>query len=233
MCEIAQLAAFKERLESFLQQWAQPLDQQCRNHADIQVKAAYCIWARYTMSIRTVVHLSEPQFIPDLFVIARCCVEFNASLNAVLNDVNVAEQYLDFEKSALCSYVKYLEENDRTDDAENAREILKQMGVTDPTKHKSKKWCKQGYTKLVQKHAPNAVNLYGQLSDFVHGSVVALRFMERQRPTEDGPGRIQMITDLGYVSSTKTFLDRAWGVIITDESERCKNDFLGVAMCLS
>jgi hypothetical protein len=230
MCGMAQLAAFKKQLESFLQEWAQPLDQQCRNHADIQVKAAYYIWVRYTMSVRTVAHLSEPQFIPDLFVIARCCVEFNASLNAVLSDVSIAEQYLEFEKSALCSHARYLAKHGHT---EEVSEILKQMGVTDPTKHKSKKWCKQGYTMLVKDYAPKAIDLYARLSDFVHGSVVALLFMARQQPTPTWVRKAYVTTSLGYVLSTKTFLDRAWGTIITNESKRCKDDFLGVAMCLS
>ncbi len=143
------------------------------------------MWARYTMSIRALVRLCKPEFVPDMFVIARCCLEYKAALKAILSDAPIAEQYLDFEKHALASYKKHLENSGRTEKAQEVCILLKGMRVTDPDRYKSTKWCRNGYTSLIKKHGgPNDERAYKLLCDFVHGSIVSLRFLQKAAPSK-------------------------------------------------
>ena len=220
-------------LERFLKKWSKPLDLLCEDHKDDAVTAGYYIWARYTMSVRTLAHLTSPQFLPDLLVIARCCFEYRAALQGLLKDHAIAGQYLGFEKHALCSYKKYLEDTDRTEQAAEVDKVLKKMGVSDCSKHKARGWWKGGYTKLVRDHGgPNDAKCYELLSDFVHGSIVALRFLQHESPATDSSTRMSSIVYHGYLSTSNEFLERAWGSITTEDSKQCREEFADVVRCL-
>jgi len=231
MCEQARISEFDEQLCLFLKEWAQPLDKRCKGNTDPQVRAAYYVWARYTMSIRTVAHLYQPEFIPDLFVIARCCLEYYAALKAVLSKLAIAEQYLDFEKCALASYKRYLEGEGQTEKVTEVCGMLKEMGVEDCDKYKSRGWCKNGYAALIRDYGESGDSLlYRQLSDFVHGSIVSLRFLKRQSPSANQGLQVRKTTCLGHIVATKEFLDKVWGA---SEDTGCEAAFVQVAKSLS
>lgn len=232
MGDIEKISSFVKGLDTFLQKWSKPLDLGCKDHMDNRIKAAYYVWARYTMSVRTIAHLSKLQFLPDLFVIARCCFEYRAALHAVLEDPAVAGQYLDFERQALCSYKKHLENAGDTERAAQVEKTLKQMGVAGSSKNRSG-WCKDGYTNLVRDHGnSHDLKCYKLLSDFVHGSIVAARFLQNESLSTDSGMKVSLIVYHGYVGSTNKFLERARGSIVTPDRRQCKGDFEVVASCL-
>jgi len=182
------------------------------------------------MSIRTLVHLCRPEFIQDMFVIARCCLEYKAALKAVLSEPAIAKQYLDFEKRALVSYKKYLESKDQTEKAAEVCEMLQKMEVEDPSASKSKGWCKGGYGKLIKEYGESAEStMYELLCDFAHGSIVSLRFLQKQPPSASTGLKMYEIMCCGYVAQVKEFLEMA---CITSENQRCEKAFSQVAACL-
>ena len=65
-------------LQSFYERWLVRLGERCEGHD--QRQAAYYVWARYSMSIRTLDAILDPHLIPDLSVICRGCLEFDVSL---------------------------------------------------------------------------------------------------------------------------------------------------------
>jgi len=83
------------KLEKFLGKWITYLDKRCVGNTDNQIEASYYVWARYTISIRTLKRLCKPQFFPDLCVIARCCLEYDASILAIMLDEDLAKNYLE------------------------------------------------------------------------------------------------------------------------------------------
>jgi hypothetical protein len=99
MEESKKFGCSSDKLMEFLTLWAKPLSEKCENiSASSQQKASYYIWARYSMSIKTIKQICVIEFFPDFCVIGRCCLEVSASLQAVLSNEQAANYYLEFEK---------------------------------------------------------------------------------------------------------------------------------------
>jgi len=230
MSEIEKFFDSEQKLQMFLKEWSKPLDDRCKDNSDNQIRAAYYLWARYSLSIRTLRKLCEPGFLPDLFVLSRTCLEFNASLRSVLADKQIAEKYIEFEKHALCSYYRYLKDTKNLSKAQEVKKKISKMGVSNPDQFRSTRWCPEGYSSLVETYlGPEGKKLYSLFSDFVHGSIVALRFLENNNPQESWISKVIIVTYCGYINSAHSFLDKAWGPIITPDGEACKSAFVHVA----
>jgi len=231
MNALEKFACSSDELMHFLSNWVEPIDRKCEGNNDNQIKASYYIWARYSMSIRTLKHLCKIEFFPDLCVIARSCLEFSASLRAVLSDKNAADDYIEFEKHATSNYLRYLENKGEIEKTVRLREHLSELDAENPNDYKWKKWCARhsGITGLIEKYTPEASRLYNFLSDFAHGSVLAIRFFQNKSPSPDLLENLIGCVYSDYICSTKSFIDKVWGPIITDDSQRCKSEFDQVA----
>lgn len=232
--EIAKFRRSWDKLEGFLNDWACVLDKRCTGDHDPQVTASYFIWARYSMSIGTIGHLCNPKFLPDLFVIARCCLEFGVSLEAVLSDAQLAQDYLDFEKHVKSKWFKQVQSEGDVQKAIEFRQKLGELGVEEPDEYNWDKWCVHGggITGLIRKYRrADGMKLYSQLSQFAHGSVVALHILANSPPQNGARYLEKLIAAIysDYILSTNSFLEKAWGPIATPESDICKNSFKEVA----
>ena len=168
------------KLEKFLGKWITHLDKRCVKNTDNQIVASSYVWARYTISIRTLRRLCEPQFLPDLYVIARCCIEYDASLLAVMEDQEAATNYLEYEKHAKANYLKKSGNTIDKNEKKIYENILASLGVKNLEDYKWTKWCvKQGgYSGLIEKYEGiDAKRLYFFLSEFVHSSVMAVKML--------------------------------------------------------
>jgi hypothetical protein len=217
------------KLDKFLNKCITLLDKRCVGNTDKQIEASYYVWARYTISIHTVRRLCEPRFFPDLCVIARCCLEYDASLLAVLNDQCAATDYLEFEKHAKASHLRKF--GDTLDNNKKAlyENILASQGVEDVENYKWDKWCAKqgGHTGLIKKYeGEDAIKLYSLWSHLAHGSVMGIRILQNT-PGIASELLMKLIvgTYSSYLCATKSFLDKVFGLIITQDSENCKEEF--------
>ena len=216
------------KLDGFLSKWFTDLDKKCSRNSDKQIKASYYIWARYSIAIRSFRHLCEPQFLPDLYVIARCCIEYDASLLAVMEDQEAATSYLEFEKHAKANYLKKFGNTIDKNEKKIYENNLASLGVKNLEDYKWTKWCvKQGgYSGLIEKYEGiGATRLYFFLSGFAHSSVMAVKILQN---TANPHKSLLMVVELVYscyLIGTKPFLDKALGPIITSDSEKCKGEF--------
>ena len=233
MDELTKFRHSSDKLMEFLNRWAKPLDERCENNnASSQQKASYYIWARYSMSVKTLKHICKIEFFPDLCVIGRCCLEFSASLKAVLSDERAADDYLAFEKHAKAKCLRILTNSGDLEKADQAKKHLSELGVGNPDDYKWDKWCARlgGITNLIKKYkSDEAYQLYSFFSDFAHGSVIAIRILQNQPPSAKLLEKTIKTLYSDYILSTKSFLDEVWGQIVTTESDKCKKDFDGVA----
>lgn len=97
-----------EQFHVFVGKWFESIDRRCQG--DIQRLAAFYVWARYSMSLRTIDALLAPPFLPDLAVICRGCLEFDASLEGVRRYPGLASDYLEFDKHAKARYLRIMQE---------------------------------------------------------------------------------------------------------------------------
>lgn len=232
MDELVKFQHSTEKLMEFLNRWAKPLGEKCEdNNASSQQKASYYIWARYSMSIKTIRQICSIEFFPDLCVIGRCCLEVSASLQAVLLDEQAATDYLEFEKHSKSNHYKnYLKNSGNHKKIVQAEEHLRKLGVENPYNYKNKCWYKKGYSSLVKKYKGNDEReLYFFFSDFTHGSINAIRILQNQQPSPKLLESPIKLVYSDYILSTKSFLDKVWGQITTDDSEKCKNEFNEIA----
>ncbi|MBA7653320.1 hypothetical protein ES703_61168 [subsurface metagenome] len=231
MDELTKFRHSSDKLMEFLNRWAKPLEEKCENNnASSQQKASYYLWARYSISVKTLKHICKIEFFPDLCVIGRCCLEFSASLKAVLSDKQAANDYLEFEKHAKAGYQRYLKNKSEAEKAAQLEEHLSELGVENLDDYKRKKWCKEGYAKLVENYKGSKEReLYSLFSDFAHGSVIAIRILQNQPPFAKLLEKTIKTLYSDYILSTKSFLDEVWGQIVTTESDKCNKDFDGVA----
>lgn len=218
------------QLQTFFRNWLEPIDLRCRE--DNQRLAAFYVWARFSMSLRTVETLLDPCFIPNLAVICRGCLEFDASLKAVIRDPELAQDYLEFDKHAKARYLRILkEQGDLSGLLDRRGQFLAQFGA-DPAEYRWDSWCKKagGINNLMRKlKLDYERRLYTWYCHFAHGSVTALRMLDEQ--VSDAPRMLAMLvrsTYWAYLDSTDKFLDFIWRPIASPDGDRCKSSFVEV-----
>ena len=232
MEELENFKKSTDKLVEFLNKWAGPLSERCeKNNSSSQQKASYYLWLRYSMSIKTIKQICSIEFFPDLCVIGRCCLEISASLQAVLSDEQVAQDYLEFEKHSKSNhYRKFLKKSDDYERISQAEEHLNKIGVKNPDNYKKKCWYKYGYAQLVETYkGEKDRELYFFLSDYVHSSINAFKITKDMRSCQKLLEKTIKLVYSDYIILTKSFLDNVWDEIIIGDRDKCENEFIEIA----
>ncbi|MHC4072566.1 MAG: DUF5677 domain-containing protein [Planctomycetota bacterium] len=211
-------------LQKFLDNWTGKIHERCLGNE--QRKASFYVWCRYTISIHTFHRICKPHCIPDIYVIARSCLEYDASLKGIIADPQLAKDYLEFPDKAKAYYVKLLERLGDTAESAKLEPGLKKVLGSDWRQKASMKWHKNGISELIEQHGgPNSRRLYAWWSHFAHGSAVSVEMLQRTVPTQDQLDTTVAAVYGAYALSTSDFLDFAWGPVLTPDGESCKSDF--------
>ena len=223
-----QTAKFKQSfpiLGKFLDEWVDKVKSQAIQD-DIR-RAAWLVWGRYSISIRTLHEICNPYFLPDIWLIARSCLEHEATLKGIMDDPKIAKDYLNFLDKAKAYYAWLLEKLGQSDKlALLEPDLIKTFGK-DWRNEKATTWSKT--SELVEKYGGEASRCcYAMWSHFTHCSVVASQMLEHTVPSQTSLENTIATVYGGYVLVTSDFLDFVWGPIVTTESDRCKSDFLNV-----
>jgi len=185
------------------------------------------------MSMRMLDAILDPHLIPDLAVICRGCLEFDVSLEAILNDEAVAHDYLEFDKHAKARYLKLLSKQGDIDPLLIRREQFDETFGEDPDDFGRNSWCAkyQGITGLMRKLDRSIdLRLYNMLSHFAHGSVWAMQTLDGAIADPDRTLAMMIEgTYASYLNSSRSFVWSVWEPLATPEGEQCKDDFLRVA----
>lgn len=227
-----QIGRFKRShtvLQGFFEKWLSRIEERCSGQ--IQCKAAFYVWARYSMSMRTLNALLDPHFLPDLAVICRGCVEFDVSLEAVIKDEEMAREYLEFEKHAKARYLQILRKQGDIERLLLRKGQFEEKFNESPDNYKQTSWCakKGGISGLMRSpEHKNKLRIYNMLSHFAHGSVWAMQMLEGRVNPEQTLAMLVENMYTGYLDSSRAFVWFAWEPLTTPEGERCKNDFLRV-----
>lgn len=224
-------AKFKQsysNLITFINKWTGKIQDRCL--IDEQRKASFYVWIRYTISIGTLHQICDPHYIPDIYIIGRSCLEYSASLRGVMADAGLAKAYLEFPDRARAYYGKVLENLGLSSELAKLEPVLQKALGDDWRKKKRMNWL-QGQkdlniSKLVEQYGgTNERLLYAWWSHFTHGSAVSVEILQRTTPTQDQLDKIVETVYGAYGLSTSDFLDFAWGSVITDDSQNCKDEF--------
>ncbi len=227
---VDRIADFKRSyaaLTRFHTSWLPRIQARCSGHD--QREAAFYVWARYSMSMRTLDALSDPHLIPDLSVICRGCLEFDVALEAVMRDPGTARDYLEFVKHAKARYLRILGEQNQFDRMLFRRQQFEEEFGESPEEFGRSSWCarQQGITGLMRSLERTAdLRIYNILSHFAHGSVWAVQTLDGgiSNP-EDALGALVNGTYVKYLKSSQAFVQFVWEPLTTPEGERCKCDF--------
>ncbi len=214
-------------LQKFLDNWTEKIQDRCLG--DDQRKASFYIWARYTISIHTLHRICEPCYIPDIYVIARSCLEYDAYLKGIIEDPELADRYLEFPDRAKAYYAKMLERLGYSSNLAKLEPELKKVFGDDWRDEASMSWCNASNL-LEQYGEREGRRLYALWSHFTHGSAVALQVLQRTVPTQDQLDTLVFAVYGAYCPSTSDFLDFAWGLVVTADSESCKSEFVRSVM---
>ncbi len=217
-------------LQRFFERWLKRVEERCKD--PVQRKAGFYVWARYSMSMRTIAALLDPHLIPDLAVICRCCLEFDVTLEAVITDEEMAREYLNFDKHSKARYLQILSKQGDIERMLLRRGQFEKMFGESPEKFGRTSWCakKGGMSGLMRSQGrKNQTRIYNMLSHFAHGSVWAMQMLDgRIKDPEESLGKLVESAYTAYLDSSRAFLWSAWEPLTTPEGEDCKNDFLGV-----
>ena len=225
----------KQELEKFdrsckaLGQWLVRWSDKIKAKAiqDDRYRAAWLVWGRYSLAIGTVHQICKPNYFPDLLLIGRSCLEYEATLKGIMDDPSIAEKYLDFLYRAKAYYACLLERQGESEKVAHLEPGLKQKLGNDWRKKKAATWTQT--SALVEKYGGNANRrCYALWSHFSHCSIVASEFLENTLPS---PHILVNAVDaiyLGYILVTRDFLEFVWRSIVTPDSEQCKKEFLEI-----
>jgi hypothetical protein len=212
------------QLLAFLDKWTDQIQEQCAG--DYQRKASFYLWARYTISIRTLYQICDPHYIPDVYVIGRSCLEYDASLKGVMADRALAERYLQYPDKAMAYYATVLEKlGVRSELARLEPRLRKVLGDDWRSSAKAgRQWCNT--SQLIEQYGGSEERrLYAWWSHFAHGSAVSVEVLQQTTPTQERLDSIIAFVWPAYGLSTCDFLDFAWGPVVTPASQNCKNEF--------
>jgi len=216
---------FKESfkcLARFLDRWVPKIKDRCES--DSQRRAAWYVWARWSLSFRTLDRICDANFLPDIYVIARSCFECEASLKAIMAEPELAQEYLEFSHKARAYYGCLLERLGDTDGLAKLEPDLKKVLGSEWRKKKSMQWART--SKVIETYCETETRkLYAFTSHFVHGSALVAQYLERTLPTDNRLDIAIAVTYGSYVLSTSDFLDFIWGQIVTPDSEGCKKEW--------
>jgi len=212
-------------LSKFFEKWVDKIQNQAIQN-DVR-RAAWLVSGRYFISIRTLHKICDPYFLPDICLIARSCLEYEATLRGIMDDSKIASAYLNFADKAKAYYAWLLEKlGSKEQVARLEPDLIKTFGAN-WRDAKATTWSKT--SELVEKYGgEGSRRCYALWSHFTHCSVVASQMLERTPPSQTWLDDIIAAVYGGYITITQDFLDFVWGPIITDESERCKKDFLNI-----
>lgn len=230
------IARFKQSygvLQKFYDAWLVRISERCQGHD--QRQAAYYVWARYSMSMRTIDAIldpPDPRLIPDLSVICRGCLEFDVTLEAVIKDANMASDYLEFAKHAKAHYLRLLSKQGDIDRLLTRRDQFDETFGEAPEDFRRTSWCaKQGGITGLMRTLNRTIDmrLYNMLSHFAHGSIWAMQTLDGNI-TDPAKSLAKMIDGAyaKYLGSSREFVSFIWEPLMTAEGEQCKNDFLEV-----
>jgi len=217
-------------LKNFFEKWLPCITDRCNGND--QRKAAFYVWARYSMSMGTIDAILDPHLIPDLFVICRSCLEFDVALEAVIKDKETAHDYLEFDKHAKARYLKILSKQGDIERMLMRSEQFEKMFGENPEDFRQSSWCtkKGGITGLMQLLGRKAgLRVYNMLSHFAHGSILAMQMLDGK--IKDPEKMLVTLVDTTYTSyldSSRAFVWFAWEPLTTPEGEECKSDFVKV-----
>lgn len=210
-------------LQKFLDNWTEKIQERCIGNE--QRKASFYVWSRYTISIHTFHQICDPHYIPDIYVIARSCLEYEAALKGIIADPELAKSYLEFPNRAKAYYCKKLEELDYSDELAKLEPDLKKVFGDNWRRKASPKWSV--ISNLINDYlGPDERRLYAFWSHFTHGSAVALNWLQNTIPTQNQLETPVTFVYGAYCLSTSDFLDFVWGSIVTHDSDSCKNEFI-------
>lgn len=212
-------------LSKFLDEWVDRVKSQAIQD-DIH-RAAWFVWGRYTLSIRSIHKICRPYFLPDIWLIARSCLEHEATLRGIIDDPEIAKDYLNFLDKAKAYYAWLLKKLGLSDQLANLEpDLIKTFGKNWQNA-KATTWSKA--SESVETYGGDASRCcYALWSHFTHCSVVASQMLEYTAPSKARLDNTIASVYGGYVLVTSDFLDFIWGPIVTTESDRCKNDFVNV-----
>ena len=223
-----QIAKFKLsflELSKFFDKWVDKIKSQA-----IQNKVCSVGWlvsGRYFISIRTIHRICDPYFLPDICLIARSCLEYEATIRGIMDDPKIADDYLNFMNRAKAYYLWLLEKLGCSEQVVRLEPELVKIFGKNWRKEKAATWSKT--SELIEKYGGEANRrCYALWSHFSHCSVVASQMLEHTPPSQTWLDDTITAVYGGYIVVTKDFLDFLWGPIITTESDECKKDFLNV-----
>jgi hypothetical protein len=218
-------------LQKIYDGWWLHVEERCKGHT--QRQAAFYVWARYSMSMRTLGAICDPHLIPDLSVICRGCLEFDVALESVIRDENVAHDYLEFDKHARAHYLKILSKQ-----GDLGRLLMRRAQFADtfgeePEAFGANSWNTKygGITGLMQKlKRMNDLCLYNILSHFAHGSVWAMQALAGNivAPEKTLATMIDSVYTT-YLNSSRSFVWFIWEPLTTPQGDKCKNDLVATS----
>ena len=209
-------------LQKFLNTWTGEIQDRCL--VDEQRKASFYVWVRYTISIRTLHQISDPHYIPDIYIIGRSCLEYHASLMGVMADPQLATKYLEFPDRSRAYIAKVLARLGYTTWLAKEEPYLRKIFGDDWRKEARPTW--HNISNLIENYlGPEERFLYWWGSQFTHGTSLSIENLQRTKPTLALFDKIIKVVFLAYGQSTRDFLDFAWGPVITDDSQNCKDEF--------
>lgn len=214
-------------LQTFLDNWMGKIQARCLG--DDQRLASFYVWCRYTISIRTFHQICEPQHLPGIYVIARSCVEYDASLKGIIAEPRLAKDYLEFPDRAMAYYGKVLERLGDSSGLAKLEPDLKRVFGNNWRNEAKMKWCSNTSNLIEQYGGSEQRRLYAWWSHFAHGSAVSMEMLMRAVPSQYRLDTAVAAVYCLYVLSTNEFLCFAWGLVATPDSDSCKREFQAVA----
>jgi len=222
------LGSFKNSygvLVPFLNAWTDKIRERCKS--DDQKRAGFYIWGRYSLSMPTLERIAEPRFAPDIYIIARSCLEYFACLRAVITTPALTRDFWAFMDKSKVYYACRLEELGCTEELAELEPGLEEAFGDEWRKKGASKWCV--VSDMIKTHGgPDERLLYALLSNLTHCSVIAPSVLERSTPADVNLPQILSGVYGGYLIATKEFLDFIWGSVWTSDGEECRKHFVNV-----
>lgn len=214
----------QQTIDEFVSKWGRSLFDWRRCD---QMKAIWYLWIRLALGLRSLYYLHKHNDLTGCYVMARCCLEYDVSISAILHDAGLGKKYMDYDVHAKNRYLKADKHNKSELEYAEIERYLTSIYGPDFPKKKATSWYEHGFVQLCESAGRNdELAHYVAYCQITHGTITGMNMLEiegllSRQPIGNSSRSLLTMNICNFIKTTEKVINLIYGTLWTQEKEDC------------